>query len=46
MLRRNMTVHDSPTKTMPLKLMHSFDHQVYPDSTVPAKSYCKTTQGL
>jgi hypothetical protein len=29
MLRRNMQMHDSPTKTIPAEHMRSFQHQVY-----------------
>jgi hypothetical protein len=29
MLRRNMQLHDSPTKTIPAEHMSSFQHQVY-----------------
>jgi hypothetical protein len=29
MLRRNMQMHDSPTKTIPAEHLFSFQHQVY-----------------
>jgi hypothetical protein len=33
MLRRNMKLHDSPTKTIPAEHMRSFQHQVYRSRT-------------
>ncbi len=50
MLRSNMQLHDSPTKTIPAEHMSSFQHQVEPEKNCVLlclqKVVCPTTQGI